>query len=152
MKKLITWDEWKEAYDSQSINSFGYDMLKEVLLNDILGKEEDFILYLAGRHLARKFPCTSIEELEEMCHWFGFGSLIIEKEKKNGMWLKLTSTEIEKRLQVFTKPSFQLEAGFIAEQIQHFKRCITEATEEKRKKDAVFFFVQWDPSDSIEDA
>lgn len=147
----LTWDEWKKSYESKSINSFGYDMLREILLNDILGKNEDFILYLAGRHLARKFPSSSFEELEEQCHWFGFGTLILEKEKRNRLSVRLTSSHIEQRLYLFKDASFQLEAGFLAEQVQQIKQCTTEGTEEKRKKDTVYFSLQWDQKDTLTD-
>ena len=48
---------------SNSISSFGYELIRDHVLSSILGKHEDDILYWAGKELARKFACKSQEEI-----------------------------------------------------------------------------------------
>ena len=42
---------------------FGYELIRELVLNDILGKDSPHVLYWAGKQLARKFPLHNIDEI-----------------------------------------------------------------------------------------
>ncbi len=67
------------------------------------------------------------------------------------MKLELTGDIVERRLLMHNEPSFRLEAGFIAEQVQSQKNLVTEAHEEiVKKKKKVFFIVRWDLKDPVQ--
>lgn len=132
-----------------TVPAFGYELIRDILLPEILGKETPDILYWAGKHLARKFPLMSINEVISFFEEAGWGTLYITKEEKKGMELELTSPFISRQFEVKTESCFKLEAGFLAEQIQSQKKLRTEASEEiiKRHK-KIKFIVQWDLKDT----
>lgn len=51
------------SLEDVSLNAFAYELLREEVLPDLIGKELDDILYWAGRNLARKYPLETIEEV-----------------------------------------------------------------------------------------
>lgn len=78
----------------------------------------------------------------------GWGELTKLKESKNEMVFELKSDYISKRFENHEQPSFQLEAGFLAEQIERMHQCVTETYEEvKRRQKKVLFTVKWDAKD-----
>lgn len=101
------------------INSehFPVIMIRDFLLNNILGQETDDILYWSGKQLARQFPLIHVKDLQESFRYCGFGTLSLHKEERHRDIYYLTGSIIETRL---LKPdaSFHLEAGFLAEQIE----------------------------------
>lgn len=140
-----------DALQNISLNAFSYELLREELLPDLLGKELDAILYWAGRNLARKYP---LETTEEIIHFFekaGWGTLVITDHKRRDMQFQLTSPLITERHNEKRHSSYQLEAGFIAEQIQKQRGVVAESYEEQKKRaDAIHFLVQWDAKDLVE--
>ncbi|WP_433743508.1 YslB family protein [Falsibacillus pallidus] len=131
---------------------FGYELLREVLIPDLLGKETPDILYWAGKHLARKFPLLSDEEIQSFFLEAGWGHLRAVKQGKNSTEYELTSPAIQKRLEMKEQSCFRLEAGFLAQQIQNQQKAITEAHEEvQRRQKKVHILVQWDQKDKIID-
>ena len=48
---------------SETVPVFGYELLRETLLPEILGEETPKILYWAGKHIARKYPLDSISDI-----------------------------------------------------------------------------------------
>ncbi|SCC20182.1 Protein of unknown function [Fictibacillus enclensis] len=137
----------KETPPAGGVPVFGYELLKNILLPELLGKEERNILYWAGRSLARKFPLSSTEELVHFFAEAGWGSLIIAEMNKNEMILELSSPLIDKRFELQENPTFGLEAGFIAEQVQNQRKCISETYETVKRKNKIQFTVQWDRKD-----
>ncbi|MGG4265659.1 YslB family protein [Peribacillus simplex] len=132
------------------VPAFGYELIREVLLNDILGKDSNQILYWAGKQLARKFPLNSDQEVIEFFQSAGWGTLEIMKFTKNQMELSLTGEIISRRMDLHPDCHFQLEAGFLAEQFTLQKKFLSESTEEiKRRAKKVIFTIQWDPRDQI---
>ena len=132
------------------VPAFGYELIREVLLNDILGKDSNQILYWAGKQLARKFPLNGDQEVIEFFQSAGWGNLEILKYTKNEMELSLTGEIISRRLDLHPDCHFQLEAGFLAEQFTLQKKFLSESTEEiKRRAKKVIFTIQWDPRDPI---
>lgn len=129
----------------QQIPLFGYELLREDVLPDLLGKEHSTILYWAGKSLARKYPLASIEEMIDFFQYAGWGELKLIKEKKSEAVFELTATLFENKKQ-FSAP---LEAGFIAEQIQKIKGFMTEANETAKsgKLNKISFQVIWDIHD-----
>ncbi|QQZ10669.1 YslB family protein [Heyndrickxia vini] len=132
-----------------SIPAFGYELIRDILLPEILGKETPDILYWSGKLLARKFPLMSLNEIISFFDEAGWGDLRIIKEEKKGMELELTSPLISRQFELKTESSFKLEAGFLAEQIQSQRKVRTEAYEEivKRHK-KIKIIVQWDLKDT----
>lgn len=121
----------------------GYEIIRDHVLPNILGKHENEILYWAGKDVARKFPIFAVDELPEFFKEAGWGHLTFFEGKtpKDETWLLLQQTDqtlLENR-------SYQLEAGFIAEQFQKVNGFFTECYGEKQLKDElVRFIVKWD--------
>lgn len=128
-----------------SVPAFGYELIREELIGELLGADAPNILYWAGKRLARKYPLFSINEVIEFFNNAGWGSLTVTNEKKDEMEFMLSGDLITNRLLTKTNPSFQLEAGFLAEQIQQMKKVYAESYEHTKKRDgAVIFTVKWD--------
>lgn len=73
------------------------------------------------------------------------------KEKKDEMRLLLEGETVGARFRTQEEPTFKLEAGFIAEQLQSQKKLYTESYDEidKRKKQ-VTIIVKWDRKETID--
>lgn len=132
------------------VPAFGYELLRNILIPDILGKETPDILYWVGKHLARKFQLLTYEEMVSFFKEAGWGTLSIKKEEKYHIEFELSGPMIERQLDMGAgaEPTFKLEAGFLAEQYQMQKKLITEAVEEVAKKaKKIRITVQWDAKD-----
>ncbi len=135
----------------ETISTFGYELIREVLLQEILSNDAPEILYWAGKRLALKYPLKALDEIIEFFHQASWGELAIQKESKNEMDLELFSPFIKERIEQNKHCHFQLEAGFIAQQIERQKGVICEAFEHpKKKKGKVTFTVKWDLKDSVD--
>lgn len=136
--------EWLD--DERSHPAFGYHLIRNVLLQQLLGEEYEPILYWSGKSLAREYPLNTVDELVDFFKKTGWGSLSLTKEGRQA-WI----FQLEEISYPFIKEnSFRLEAGFLAEQVQRQKGFIAEAIETK-KKDKVVFEVKWDRSDQVYD-
>ena len=137
--------------EKETVSIFSKELLRDVLLPDLLGKEHTQILYWSGKQLARKFPLSNIDEVIEFFKNAGWGNLLEIKQSKNETEFILNGPIVERRFDLNADCEFQLEAGFLAEQVQSQKRRMTEATIEiKRKANKVNILVRWDPKDIIE--
>ncbi|MFK2824562.1 YslB family protein [Bacillus sp. B190/17] len=124
---------------------FGYELLRDALLTDILGKEASSILYWAGKSLARKFPCGNIEDLFSFFHEAGWGNLILLKETKREKTFELSGPFVERRFSVQSEPSFSLESGFLAEQIALQQQIDAESVIDIQKRSKkIVFTVKWE--------
>ncbi|MGG0186159.1 YslB family protein [Bacillus rhizoplanae] len=140
-----------ESLQNISMSAFAYELLREELLPDLIGKELDAILYWAGRNLARKYPLETIDEVIQFFVKAGWGDLTIIEHKRREMEFKLTGALIKERQQQNRHSSYQLEAGFIAEQIQKQRGVVAESYEEQKKRsDSIMFLVKWDVKDPVE--
>ncbi|OYD58117.1 hypothetical protein CGZ90_09550 [Fictibacillus aquaticus] len=148
MSKQNTEAQYEQS-EQTGVTDFGFELLRSEILPELLGKEERNILYWTGRHLARKFPLSSLEEVQAFFQDACWGTLELEEASKNEMVFILSSQLVKQRFENFSNPVFGLEAGFLAEQIQSQKKCITEAYE-TMKKSRVTITVQWDKKDIIE--
>jgi predicted hydrocarbon binding protein len=138
------------ATEPELVPAFGYELLREVLLPEILGRETASILYWAGKGLARKYPLQSIEDMITFFHQSGWGTLQLKSEKKDELEFELSSPLIADRFKVHPDCHFQLEAGFLAQQIEQQKQVITEAYEHPKKRlSIVSFTVRWDRKDTM---
>lgn len=128
-----------------SVPAFGYELIREDLIDEILGDDAPGILYWAGKQVARKYPLFSIEEMREFFLNAGWGELSIQYEKKKEIVFTLTSEIVKQRISTRTNPTFQLEAGFLAEQITQQKKVYAETFEHPKKKEGIVTFtVKWD--------
>lgn len=133
-----------------SVPAFGYELIREELLPEILGNHANDILYIAGKNLARKFPLTSKEELVDFFKKAGWGDITLLSEKKDELKYELKGELLSNRFARKKVCSFQIEAGFLAEQIQRIYKFRTEASEDQKKKEKVIFTIRWDLADSLE--
>jgi len=95
----------------------GQDVLRYIGLQDILGKENDTLLYFIGKQMARKFEINNLEELIYLFYTLRWGKLELVKEKKKYLTFHLMSDDIVERMNTSLEIDFRLEAGFIAETI-----------------------------------
>lgn len=131
-----------------TVPAFGLEIIREVLLPELLGQDTPELLYWAGKRLARKYPYTSIEEITMFFEKAGWGTLTLLKQSKTTMEFELTGELIKERIRNNRHSSFQLEAGFLAEQIQTQKQVITETFEHPKKRAGkVHFTVKSDVKD-----
>ncbi len=111
------------AKEPETTEHFGYEIIRDYVLADVLGKHEDDILYWAGKSLARKFPLFTLDEAGDFFQQAGFGELVTEKSGKDETVFVLRPFKVENR-------SFKLEAGFLAQQQQKLNGFLTEAYDE----------------------
>ncbi|MCM3002733.1 YslB family protein [Priestia koreensis] len=136
--------------DSMSVPYFGYQLIRDVLLPDLLGKDTEQILYWAGKNIARKHPVETPEEIVMFFIRTGWGALSLLKQDKNEMELEISGPMVEKRLKENKGCSFHLEAGFIAQQIQQQNQCVAEAyLTLKERAHKVMITVKWDKKDKL---
>ena len=127
--------------EEELISSFAYTLLRDELLPELLGKEEQPVLYWAGKHLARKYPLSNTEEICHFFHKAAWGELSVISSKQNKILFELNP-------RCHRSSHFKLEAGFLAEQVQNMNQCTTE-TFEQIKKNVVLFTVESNLKDKI---
>lgn len=133
------------SFEPRSISIFGYELIREILLPEILGKDTPEILYWAGKRLARKFPQDNLESIIEFFANASWGHLEMKRESKSEMEFELASPLFVSRVKSKAEHFFQLEAGFLAQQIELQKQVESEAFEHPVKKsNKVQFTVKWD--------
>lgn len=149
--KSITYHEQQDTKNTDiNVPIFGYELIRDILIPDILGKDTPDILYWAGKSLARKFPLVTTEEINAFFTEAGWGSLELAVMTKKEMKFELSGPIIARRIDMKNEDSFKLEAGFLAEQIQNQKKVITETIEEVHKKQKkVTFLLRWDQKDTV---
>ncbi|MGG1632383.1 YslB family protein [Rossellomorea sp. NRS-1567] len=144
-------EQKKEVVHQPSVPIFGYEMLRDILIPEILGKHTPDILYWGGKQLSRKFPLQSSEELISFFAEAGWGTLTLLEQKKNEMTFEISGPVLERRLALKSDVTFKLETGFLAEQVQLQKKCVAEAADELHKRSqSVKVIVRWDEKDKVE--
>jgi len=117
-----------------TVPAFGYELIRQDVLTEVLGKDSSQLLYWAGKSLARKYPLETTDEIINFFSQAGWGTLSIESTNKKEMEIHLTGDLISLRLQNLKELSFQLEAGFLAQQFQQQRNQLTEAYEQQKKR------------------
>lgn len=139
-----------DSEESRTVSIFGYELIREIVLPEILGKDITEILYWAGKRLARKYPLNTFDEMKEFFAKASWGQLEITSENKDEMEFELMSPLIVSRVKSKAEHFFQLEAGFLAQQIEFQKEVIAETFEHPVKKsNKVQFTVKWDKKDEV---
>ncbi|WP_251549464.1 YslB family protein [Neobacillus muris] len=150
MKESTALEQSVHSLETRTISTFGYELIRETLLPEIFGKDTPEILYWAGKRLARKYPLANYESLIEFFEKASWGTLEIVKETKNQLDLELTSPLLAPRVKSKAEHYFQLEAGFLAQQIELQKEVVAETFEHPVKKsNRVQFTVKWDQNDPV---
>lgn len=140
-----------QSDETRTVSIFGYELIREILLQEILGKDTPEILYWGGKRLARMYPLNNYEEMIDFFDRASWGHLAIKNEGKDEMEFELISPLIVSRMKSKAEHFFQLEAGFLAQQIEHQKKAIAETFEHPIKKsNKVLFTVKWDKKDTID--
>lgn len=116
------------------VSAYAYELIREVVLPDMLGQDYADMMYWAGKNLARKFPLESWEDIPAFFHDAGWGTLTMVHSKKQELEFELEGPLVSNRLKFQKEPCFQLEAGFIAEQIQQMNEHIAESYEQVKKE------------------
>lgn len=133
---------------SETVPVFGYELIREILIPEILGEETSKILYWAGKNIARKYPLDSISDIIVFFKQAGWGNLHVVKESKDELIVELSSDLITNRIKNKKNAAFQLEAGFLAQQFERQKQVVTEAFEHPRKRSSkVQITIKWDIKD-----
>ncbi|WP_107840789.1 YslB family protein [Metasolibacillus meyeri] len=136
-----------ETGNTKTIPTFGYEILRDYVLSSILGKHEGDVLYWSGKEIARKFPLFSMEEASTFFKEAGWGTLTLEKETKDSRTYILTG---DPAILKFDSRCFRLEAGFLAQQLQHQIGYLTECYDETNsKKQYVQFHLKTDLKEKI---
>ncbi|MFT8871668.1 MAG: YslB family protein [Sporolactobacillus sp.] len=141
-----------EQFGEAVIPAFGYELIRSVLLPELLGKETATILYWSGRKLARLYPLTTEQDIPAFFERAGWGRLSMTGRGKRSLEFECESPIIETRIKDHPDHAlFTLEAGFIAQQIQQINGCIAEAFSEVRggRQRKVIFRIEWDPKDAV---
>ncbi|WP_043934181.1 YslB family protein [Bacillus sp. EB01] len=139
-----------EVKETETVSKFGYELIREVLLPELLGKNTPELMYWAGKLLARKYPLKSVDEIKAFFARASWGDLVVRKEKKNEIEFELSSILLASRVPSKAETYFQLEAGFLAQQFELQKGVVAEAFEHPIKKAKVASFtVKWDSMDFI---
>ncbi|KFZ42446.1 hypothetical protein JS80_09955 [Anoxybacillus sp. KU2-6(11)] len=137
-------EQWKQI----NISAFSDFLFRQELLPNLFGKETPFILYWAGKDLARKYPLATIDDVIAFFEQAGWGNLSLLEEKKDQCELRLEGPLVAMRFDYGGDCTFQLEAGFLAQQFEQQKGYVTEAFEQqKRRAKIVLFTVKWDRKD-----
>lgn len=133
------------------VSGFAYELLRGEVLANILGDEIGPILYWEGKNLARRYPLNTTDEIVQFFYGAGWGMLEIIKNKDLEIEFELTSDLITYRNHEKMDATYQLEAGFLAQQFEQQKQCITECYEQNKKRsNKIIFTVKSDGKDIID--
>ncbi|NLP50229.1 YslB family protein [Bacillus sp. RO1] len=135
----------QQVMDTQiQVPIFGYELIRDMLLPDLLGKDHTQVIYWAGKQLARKFTIDTQEGISQFFKEAGWGELELLEQNKHEVKYVIRGEMVTRRLALNKDATFQLEAGFLAEQVQRLKGKTAEAIEEQKKKKEILITVQWD--------
>jgi predicted hydrocarbon binding protein len=148
--KQLSIKEHLSQFENLHTTGLAYELIREVLLPDLLGKELSSILYWSGKSIARKFPLSNEEEIIQFFKDVGWGELSIKEKKYSVIELELSGEFITARNQSRKVTSYHLEAGFLAQQLELMQGAVTEAYVENQKKhNNVHFTVKSDIKDPL---
>ncbi|MBB6282785.1 YslB family protein [Geobacillus subterraneus] len=144
-------EEQYETFGSITLSAFGAELLRHSLLPELLGKDGPALLYWAGKQLARRYPLATLEDIAAFFDRAGWGTLSAGEERKDELHIELSGPIVSARLSLYDSCTFQLEAGFLAQQIEQQKRFVTEAVELPAKQAGkARILVKWDRKQTID--
>lgn len=121
---------------SNSVSLFGYELIRNEVLKNILGKNANELLYWAGKEIARNHKVETQEGLVDFFKETSWGNLVLTKQTKDGLVFELTGDVVENRIMNNDDAEFNIETGFLAAQTELSIKKSTDAIYEinKRKK------------------
>ncbi|SDZ53388.1 Protein of unknown function [Evansella caseinilytica] len=143
-KSKRRWLQTIEDTDNQ-VSAYSNYLLRHALLPELLGEEEEAVLYWAGKAIARKVAEVEPEELPFFFEKANWGSLQLVKEKGTEKHYELTAPFMHQ-----DRP-FTLESGFLSQWTENQTGFTTEANCEviKKKPCICRIIVRWDPKDPV---
>lgn len=120
----------------ETISGFGYDILRNDLIPELLGEDEGMILYYSGKYLARKHAVDAAQDLPAFFSKCGWGELTLIKEKPKQINYELTT------LFPISERSFSLETGFLAQLAELDKNAVSEGSFIVKKKEPYLVEIQ----------
>ncbi|CAI2653466.1 YslB family protein [Apilactobacillus apinorum] len=133
--------------DNSTRPFWGQELLRDVLLNDLLGNDTHSIMYWAGKKIARKYPLKDALDIVLFFKQAGLGDLTIESENKYEIKWTLSGDIVAKRIEANPDADFMFEAGFLAQIAQQQFKVISEAemNPKEEKNGTVLIRVHMDP-------
>lgn len=133
--------------DNSTRPFWGQELLRDVLLNDLLGNDTHSIMYWAGKKIARKYPLKDALDIVLFFKQTGLGDLTIESENKYEIKWTLSGDIVAKRIEANPDADFMFEAGFLAQIAQQQFKVISEAemNPKEEKNGTVLIRVHMDP-------
>ncbi|MDF7636682.1 YslB family protein [Leuconostocaceae bacterium ESL0958] len=113
---------------ASTVSAFAPLLLRDGLLDNLLGVDYANITYWAGKELARQFPAQTIEELQQFFTKAAWGDLTILYQDSGQQQWSLTGPIVQERLAVKESPDFSLETGFLAQQLESQSAAIAEGS------------------------
>lgn len=129
---------------NENVAQFGYDLIRNDVLQDVLGSEHDHLLYWVGKSLARKQQLENVDDIIQFFTKANWGQLTQIKEKRSEQQYELTGDWMSKD----DKRAYQLEAGFLAEIFEVLTNMSTAVTFIE-KKNSILFTVHFDRNDHV---
>jgi hypothetical protein len=148
-KEIIT---QPEHFGDAVVPAFGYELIRNFLIPELLGNETASILYWAGRKIARLYPAESEEQLPLFFQQAGWGTLECVAKGPKQIVFDLHSPLVASRIEDHPRTVlFTMEAGFLAQQIQHMYGYMAETYSDIRtgRDKKVKFAVKWDSKDPV---
>lgn len=139
-----------EYYGDAQVPAFGYELLRNFLLPELLGEETATILYWSGRKIARHYPAESIDQIVLFFSQAGWGNLELVEKTKSKMVFHCQSEIIQSRIVDNPRTAvFTMESGFLAEQVQRLVGCAAECYVDIKtgRHKRIEFAARWDPKD-----
>ncbi|MCM2675227.1 DUF2507 domain-containing protein [Alkalicoccobacillus plakortidis] len=113
----------------QEKSNFGYDLIRNDVLSELLGTEKESLLYWLGKSIARSHSLESIDDIVDFFKRAEWGTLSLIKEKPYEKTFELEGPWMGKG----DPRCYQLEAGFLAQQFESLTQSIAVAVlSEKR--------------------
>lgn len=139
MKKI---DQLQLLFDNTGVHP-GYDLLRYIALPELLGKDQETVLYILGKNTSRSLELDSIDTLIHAFKIIGLGELVHTKETRSEDVFTLTSPLISSRKEANIDQHYYFESGLISGTMETIHRFQCEAEETiKPRKDLVEFTVK----------
>jgi hypothetical protein len=126
---------------------WGQELIRDILLTDLLGDDTHSILYWAGKNIARKFPLKSALDISTFFEQSGLGNLsMVSSDKYEIKWI-LNGELVKNRIEANSNADFMFEAGFLAQVTQQLFGVISEAemNPKEEKNGDIIIRVHMDP-------
>ena len=111
-------------------------LYRDTILPQILGADNDAILYWAGKHVSRKYDLSDMDELPEFFDMAEFGTLKILKARRHFAEFELSGQIVKDRI-ASDSNEFSLECGIIAECLERLNGTHTDAAAKVDEKKQV---------------